>query len=60
MEESKGASNSELSARFWRWRLYRLMLGLDERLIAAARTDNEDLLLEIFSEGKFDINCQDG
>ena len=60
MEESKGASNSELSSRFWRWRVYRLMLGLDERLLAAARADNEDLLLEIFSEGKFDINCQDG
>jgi len=32
----------------------------NERLLAAARSDNEDLLLEIFSEGKFDINCQDG
>ena len=38
-----------------------LISGLDERLFAAARTDNEDLLLEIFnSKDKFDINCQDG
>lgn len=33
---------------------------LDERLLAAARTDNEELLLEVFEEGKFDINFQDG
>ena len=32
----------------------------DERLLAAARTDNEELLLEVFEEGKFDINFQDG
>ncbi|KAH9926458.1 uncharacterized protein B0H18DRAFT_342801 [Fomitopsis serialis] len=32
----------------------------NERLLAAARTDNEDLLLEVFEEGKFDINYQDG
>jgi len=31
-----------------------------ERLLAAARSDNEDLLLEVFKEGKFDINCVDG
>lgn len=37
------------------------LLGLtDERLLAAARDDNEDLLLTIFEEGGFDINCQDG
>jgi hypothetical protein len=32
----------------------------DERLLGAARTDNEELLLEIFEQGKFDINFQDG
>ncbi|KAF8808203.1 ankyrin [Phlegmacium glaucopus] len=32
----------------------------NERLLAAARADNEDLLLEIFTEGNFDINCRDG
>jgi len=33
----------------------------DERLLAAARSDNEDLLLEVFnSEKDFDINFQDG
>ena len=38
-----------------------LIAGLDERLFAAARTDNEDLLLEVFkSKGKFDINAKDG
>jgi len=32
----------------------------NERLLAAARSDNEELLLEVFEEGKFDINYQDG
>ncbi|THV01890.1 ankyrin [Dendrothele bispora CBS 962.96] len=33
----------------------------NQRLLAAAREDNEDLLLEIFSqEDSFDINFQDG
>ncbi|KAG6901971.1 hypothetical protein C0995_006070 [Termitomyces sp. Mi166 len=32
----------------------------NERLLAAARSDNEDLLLEIFEQGSFDINCVDG
>ncbi|KDQ31535.1 hypothetical protein PLEOSDRAFT_49912 [Pleurotus ostreatus PC15] len=32
----------------------------NERLIAAARSDNEDLLVEIFENGDFDINYQDG
>jgi hypothetical protein len=32
----------------------------DERLLAAAREDNETLLEEIFEEGNFDINFQDG
>ncbi|RPD64662.1 ankyrin [Lentinus tigrinus ALCF2SS1-7] len=32
----------------------------NERLLAAARSDNEDMLLEVLGEGKFDINAQDG
>lgn len=32
----------------------------NERVLAAARDDNEDLLLEVFEQGNFDINCQDG
>ncbi|KAJ7726364.1 ankyrin repeat-containing domain protein [Mycena metata] len=32
----------------------------NERLLAAARADNEELLLEVFEQGGFDINCQDG
>jgi hypothetical protein len=34
-------------------------LRQDERLLAAAREDNVDLLLEVFEQG-VDINCQDG
>ncbi|KAJ7508420.1 ankyrin repeat-containing domain protein [Mycena galericulata] len=32
----------------------------NERLLAAARADNEELLLEVFEQGNFDINFQDG
>ncbi|KAJ7729086.1 ankyrin repeat-containing domain protein [Mycena maculata] len=32
----------------------------NERLLAAARTDNEEMLLEVFEQGGFDINFQDG
>ena len=34
----------------------------DERLLAAARSDNVELLEEVFEEpeGTFDINCRDG
>ncbi|KDQ62971.1 hypothetical protein JAAARDRAFT_28959 [Jaapia argillacea MUCL 33604] len=32
----------------------------NERLLAAARTDNEEMILEIFEKGGFDINYQDG
>lgn len=32
----------------------------DQRLLAAAREDNEEMLLEIFEQGGFDINFQDG
>ena len=32
----------------------------DERLLAAARSDNEELIQEVFEEGGFDINCKDG
>jgi hypothetical protein len=37
-------------------------LPLDELLLAAARTDNEDLLEEVFDDpdAKFDINFRDG
>jgi hypothetical protein len=37
-----------------------LISYLEERLFAAARADNEDLLLEVFDEGNFDINGMDG
>ena len=35
---------------------------IDERLISAARSDNEELLLEVLQEhdGEFDINFRDG
>lgn len=33
---------------------------LDERLIGAARSDNVELLEEIFAAGGFDINFKDG
>ncbi|KAG6916859.1 hypothetical protein DXG01_004840 [Tephrocybe rancida] len=46
-EDNTGASNNDIKAA-------------DERLLAAARSDNEDLLLEVFEQGNFDINCQDG
>ncbi|KAL5494891.1 hypothetical protein ACEPAI_353 [Sanghuangporus weigelae] len=32
----------------------------NERLLAAAREDNEEILLEVFEEGNFDINLKDG
>ncbi|KAJ3848195.1 ankyrin repeat-containing domain protein [Lentinula lateritia] len=32
----------------------------NQRLLAAAREDNEELLLEVFEAGDFDINFQDG
>ncbi|KAJ7650012.1 ankyrin repeat-containing domain protein [Roridomyces roridus] len=32
----------------------------NERLLAAARADNEEMLLEVFEQGNFDINFQDG
>lgn len=32
----------------------------DQRLLAAARDDNEDMLLEVLEAGDFDINFQDG
>ena len=58
MSEDQGASNSALI--FWHSRLAIVLIRLDERVLAAARDDNEDLLLEIFEQGNFDINCQDG
>jgi hypothetical protein len=35
-------------------------LSTDERLLFAARSDNEELIEEIFDSGDFDINFQDG
>ncbi|GLB43653.1 putative ankyrin repeat [Lyophyllum shimeji] len=32
----------------------------NERLLAAARSDNEELILDVFQQGGFDINCKDG
>jgi ankyrin repeat protein len=32
----------------------------NERLLAAARSDNEEMVLEVFDAGGFDINHQDG
>ena len=40
--------------------IYILKLSADERLLAAARTDNEEMLLDVFDKGGFDINFQDG
>lgn len=42
------------------WCLSSRFTSTDERLLAAARADNEDLLLEVFEQGGFDINFQDG
>jgi hypothetical protein len=58
MSEDQGASNSALI--FLHSSLAIVLIRLDERVLAAARDDNEDLLLEIFEQGNFDINCQDG
>lgn len=33
---------------------------IDQRLLAAAREDNEDLLLEVLEAGDIDVNFQDG
>lgn len=53
--------SSALSTTDWSTPLSILSYGLlDERLLAAARDDNEDLLIEIFEQGGFDINYQDG
>ena len=65
IESSKGASNStftykmqtELHVRFAK---IASDITIDERLIAAAREDNEEMLLEVFEEGGYDINYQDG
>ena len=67
MSEEDGASNSEQASAFSSFALndadfvvcgeYRL----DERLLAAAKSDNEELLLEVFDHpGTFDINFADG
>ncbi|KAF9258266.1 ankyrin [Marasmius fiardii PR-910] len=48
-ETTQGASNSDIDDGIQ-----------DERLLAAARTDNEEMLMEVFESKKFDINFQDG
>ena len=58
MLEDQGASNSAFI--FFCSCLAIVLIRLDERVLAAAQDDNEDLLLEIFEQGNFDINCQDG
>lgn len=35
-------------------------ISTDERLLAAARSDSEEILLEVFEQGNFDINFKDG
>lgn len=32
----------------------------DQRLLAAARDDNEDMMIDIFEKADFDINFEDG
>ena len=56
----RGSGSFEQCVVFLHSRLAIVLIRLDERVLAAARDDNEDLLLEIFEQGKFDINCQDG
>lgn len=36
-----------------------LILDIDEQLLAAAREDNEDLILELIEQEDLDINYQD-
>ena len=38
----------------------KIAIDTDERLLAAARQDNEEMLLEVFEQGDYDINFQDG
>jgi hypothetical protein len=40
--------------------LYLVTQCLDERLLSAARQDNQELLQQVFEEGNFDINYKDG
>lgn len=35
-------------------------LPIDEVLLAAAKSDNDDLLVEVLNKGGFDINYADG
>lgn len=57
--DSKGANNSAYRAQKSTVNPL-ISRAADERLLAAARTDNEEMLLEIFEQGGFDINFQDG
>ena len=58
VESSKGASYSMFESCTFARNI--ADCDEDERLIAAARTDNEEMLLEVFESGDFDINYQDG
>jgi hypothetical protein len=57
MEESKGASDSKCICVSYSSSYSQLVE--DERLLAAARDDNEDLLLQVFDAADFDINFTD-
>lgn len=58
---STGASSSELSPLYNPFSTTKSLISVqDQRLLAAAREDNVDLLLEIFDKEDFDINFQDG
>lgn len=62
---SEGASNSKSLIVQRRFTVLYLSDQLtdprvDQRLLAAAREDNEDMLLEVFEKDNFDINFQDG
>ncbi|THH13493.1 hypothetical protein EW146_g6722 [Bondarzewia mesenterica] len=61
-DDTSGASNSAMSHLFegTKSQLLKTTFFLDERLLAAARQDNEEMLLEVFEQGGFDINFQDG
>ena len=49
-----GHSNDSKNELTWR------SVIVDERLLAAARSDNVEMILEVFETGDFDINHQDG
>lgn len=65
MADSVGASSSMFMTRFLNLSSpdsnHNRLSPTDQRLLAAARDDNEEMILEVFEhEGGFDINYQDG